>query len=206
MIIAEKSVNIFTSELGSKAAVPGGGGAAALAGAMGAALCSMAGNLTIGKKKYADVEAELKLIIEKSENIRQRLCVLIDEDARAFEPLARAYSMPKNAPNYSAIMRKVTINACEAPLEIMECCCKAIDIMDELVDKCSKLVISDVGCGVITAKAALKAAALNVFVNTKTLDNDAETLEIETKVNGMLAAYESKAEAIYSSVLNELRR
>lgn len=204
-LISDMSCKEFSAALASKAAVPGGGGAAALMGALGSALCSMAGNLTVGKKKYADVEPDIRLIIEKSTALCERFCALIDEDAAAFAPLAKAYSLPKDTENYGDIICRVTMDACQAPIEMMRCCCESIELTGCILDKCSKLVLSDVGCAAIAAKSALEAAALNVFVNTKSLNNT-DSLEMEADAVRMLSDYSLRAESIYNQVLNSLRR
>ena len=204
-ILVKKSCDEFTQELYSKAPVPGGGGAAALAGALSASLCAMAGNLTLGKKKYADVEPDIQAMLIKAEQLRVRFLELVDEDAKAFEPLAKAYSMPKDTPDFDAIMMRATLNACRAPFEMIECACEAIDLIDEMQGKCSRLLISDAGCGAALARAALEAAAMNVFVNTKSLRGLREAEEIELKANALLEKYVPLAESISLKILNELR-
>ena len=203
-MIRDLSCVAFTEELFSKKPVPGGGGAAALVGALGVSLCAMAGNLTVGKKKYADVEAEVNAMIERAEMLRNKLLELIDKDAEAFEPLSKAYSMPKDAPGYKENMYKVTIQACRAPYEMMKCCCEAIDIIEEMAEKCSRLMVSDVGCAAYCAKAALESASLNIFVNTGMFrgDNEADRLENEAKT--MLEVYCKKAQSIADEISNGL--
>ncbi|MBQ9250178.1 MAG: cyclodeaminase/cyclohydrolase family protein [Oscillospiraceae bacterium] len=196
----------FTEKLASRDPVPGGGGAAALMGALGAALCEMAGNLTVGKKKYAVYEDDLRRMITEADALRQRLLELIDEDARAFVPLSKAYSLPKDSPDYEDTLRFVTINACKAPYEMMESCAKAVTLLEEMQEKCSVLMISDVGCGAIAAKAALEAAAMNVFINTRSLPGDGEALLMELKAEALLSEYVPRAQKIADSVMESLRR
>ena len=201
-----QSCAAFTETLASKDPVPGGGGAAALMGALGAALCEMAGNLTVGKKKYAAYEDDLRRMITEADVLRQRLLELVDEDAQAFVPLSRAYSMPKDSPAYEDTLRFVTINACKAPYEMMESCGKAIALLEEMLEKCSVLMISDVGCGAIAAKAALEAAAMNVFINTRSLPGDGEALLLELKAEALLSEYGPRAQKIADTVMEKLRR
>ena len=195
----------FSEKLYSKAPVPGGGGAAAYIGALGASLGAMAGNLTLGKKKYACYEQDILRMLSELEELRVRLLELIDADAEAFEPLSKAYSLPKDTPGYAEEMRRVTLGATAAPYEMMKNCCRVIEILEEMNVKCSRLLISDVGCGAISAGAALKAAAFNVFINTKSLKGDAEADAISADAESMLSNYPARAEAIASSVLTAIK-
>lgn len=204
--LIEKSCSDFTEALASRAPVPGGGGAAALTGALGVALCSMAGNLILGRKKYAAVEADVQNMVAEGENVRSRLLELVDEDAAAFEPLAKAYSIPKEDPNRDETLEAVTRSACAAPLEMMRCCCRAIGLLEEMLDKGSAMLISDVGCGALCCVAALESASLNVYVNTRTLKDRAEAAKLETEADGMLQAYGSRAERIAREVTRRLLR
>ena len=119
MHTAEQTCQGFLDALASKAPVPGGGGASALVGALGTALCTMVGNYTVGKKKYADVEEDVKALMARAEDIRARLLALVDADAAAFEPLSRAYAIPKDAPGREAVMEECLRNAAAAPMEIL---------------------------------------------------------------------------------------
>lgn len=202
--IVKKSCSEFTAELYSKAAVPGGGGAAALAGALSISLCAMAGNLTLGKRKYAEFESDIRKMLAKAEQLRCKFLELVDEDANAFEPLSKAYSMAKDAPNFDVIMHHATLNACRAPIEIMRCCKETIDLISEMKCKCSKLLVSDVGCSAALAKATLEAAAMNVFVNTQHLAGDTEAEAMEIEANDILDNYIPLADIITKSVFNEL--
>ena len=195
----------FTKALASNAPVPGGGGASALAGALGVALCSMAGNLTIGRKKYADVEADIRLMLEKGEALQTRLLSLIDEDAKAFEPLAAAYSIPKDYLNREEVMEKALSDACSAPIAMMECCCQAADLLAEMLDKGNVTLVSDVGVGALLCGAALKGASLNIFINTKSMIDREEAEKINNHAGGMLAVYIERTEGIYQEVARRLR-
>lgn len=195
----------FVSALASAAPVPGGGGAAAMAGALSAALCSMAANLTVGKKKFISVEADLKRIISENAELSARLLALIDEDALAFAPLADAYSLPKDSPGYAETMRAATLGACRAPMNILRCCCEAVELLAETENKCSRLMISDVACGAALARAAIECAAANVFVNTRLLKGDEQAALLNDEVTQLLEKYIPMAQAIYNSVLNVLK-
>ena len=158
----EKSCADFAAVLASKAPVPGGGGAAALVGALGTALCSMVGNLTVGRKKYAQYEADVKRMLEKGAAVQERLLDLVDKDAEAFEPLSKAYSIPKDDPKHDETLEAATKFACEAPVEMMKACCEAIELLEEMLEKGSVTLISDVGCGALCCAAALESASMNI--------------------------------------------
>ena len=195
----------FTESLASKAPVPGGGGAAAMIAALGVSLCSMAGNLTVGKKKYAQFDEDNKRIIEKAQQLRIRFLELVEEDAAVFAPLSKAYSIPKSDPSYTQTMRDATLNACMAPYNMMKACCEAVDLLEEILHKCSVLMISDVGCGAIAVKAAMEAAAMNVYVNTRSLHEEESVIELEADVEHMLLIYTAKAQAVADAVMERLR-
>ena len=202
--ITELSCGEFTEALASKAPVPGGGGAAAMLGALSAALCEMAGNLTVGKKKYADVEGDVRLLVDRAECLRLRFLALIGEDAAAFAPLAAAYAIPRSDPDCETTLRGATLRACEAPLEMMRCACEAVELLAEMREKGSRLLLSDVGCGAAIAGAALESAALNVFVNTRLLPGDPEACRYADMAESMLTESLGKARAISNAVLEEL--
>ena len=204
-VLINQSCKEFSENLASKAPVPGGGGAAAMLGSLGTALCEMAANLTVGKKKYAEFDDDNRRIIEEADKLRRRFLDLIEEDAAVFEPLSKAYSIPKTDPNYAQIMREATLNACMAPYDMMKCCCDAIDLLEELLGKCSVLMISDVGCGAISVKAAMEAAAMNVYVNTRSLQAEEAVAEMEADVEHMLLSYGAKAQKIADAVMDRLR-
>lgn len=203
--LIDQSCNTFIENLASKAPVPGGGGVAAMLGALGTALCEMAGNLTAGKKKYAQYEEANRRIIAQADKLRIRFLKLVDDDAAVFEPLSKAYSIPKTHPDYTSIMREATLNACMTPYAMMKCCCDAIALLEELLGKCSVLMISDVGCGALSVKAALEAAAMNVYVNTRSMHEEESVVELEADVERMLLTYGVRAQAIADAVMDRLR-
>ena len=184
MGMTEKSCDYFLEVLASKAPVPGGGGAAALGGAIGMALSNMVGNLTVGKKKYADVEEEVKELLAEGYRIMEELKALVDKDAEVFEPLSKAYSLPKDTPEQAAhkakVMEECSINACSVPLEIMRKAYAGIKIHARMGQIGSRLAISDVGCGVAFLKAALVCGHLNVLIKLGAI-RDQQFLEATTK-------------------------
>ena len=190
----------FVTVLASDAPAPGGGGAAALVGAIGTALGNMVGSLTVGKKKYADVEAEIIELKAKCDALQTELLNQVEADEINFLPLAKAYGIPKDDPNRAKIMEEATIIACSTPMHIMELCCEAIDHIAVFAAKGSRLAVSDAGCGAVCCKAALQAASLNVFINTKSLQNREVAEEMNAKANGMLDKYCALADEIFESV------
>ena len=190
----------FVEVLASDAPAPGGGGAAALVGAIGTALGNMVGSLTVGKKKYADVEAEIIALKGKCDALQKELLDQVEADEVNFLPLAKAYGIPKDDPNRDQILEEATITACAVPMHIMELCCEAIDYIKVFADKGSRLAVSDAGCGAVCCKAALQAASLNVFINTKTLKNRDIANEMNAKALGMMDKYCPLADEIFNSV------
>ena len=200
MDFTQKSCREFVEVLASNAPVPGGGGAAALVGAIGTALGNMVGSLTVGKKKYADVEAEIIALKEKCDGLQKDLLDQVPADAVGFEPLAKAYGIPKDNPDRDRILEEATIVACAVPMKIMELCCEAIEAISVFAAKGSRLAVSDAGCGAVCCKAALQSASLNVFINTKSLKNREVAEEMNAKANGMLDKYCAMADEIFSGV------
>ena len=209
MSFLNQEIQAFTDVLASKASVPGGGGASALVGAVGTALGSMVGALTVGKKKYADVEAEIIELMKKADVVRAELLKQIDEDARVFEPLSKAYGLPKETEEQKAekekIMEACLHEACSVPMEIMVKCCEAIELQKEFAAKGSSLAISDAGVGVAFCKAALQGASLNVFINTKSMKERDYADNLNRQALDMLAKYVPMADEIYESVFARLR-
>jgi len=192
----------FASVLASSRPAPGGGGAAAVVGAIGTALGNMVGNLTIGKKKYADIEEEIKVLIEKCERLERELLDQVEADEIGFMPLADAYGISKDDPTRSERLEKATLQACEVPMHIMELCCEAIDTVEVFAEKGSRLAVSDAGCAAVCLKAALQAASLNVYINTKSLQDKATAESINIKCEDMLAKYETICDKVYLQVRN----
>jgi methenyltetrahydrofolate cyclohydrolase len=205
----EKSCNDFIQELSSKAPVPGGGGASAYVAALGMALGSMVGNLTLGKKKYQDVEEDIKELLAKSEDVINNLKNLVAKDAEVFYPLSQAYGLPKNTEEEKAAkeaaLQHALIDATMVPLEIAKYCLKAIDLHEEYAQKGTSIAISDVGVGVVFCKAALQGAKLNVLINTKIMKD----AELKSKIEAELQEIENrglaKADEIFQHVENLLK-
>ena len=210
MGFSDKSCSEFVEVLATKAPVPGGGGASAMVGALATALGNMVGSLTVGKKKYAAVEEEMWALKDRCDRLQKDFLHLVERDAEVFEPLARAYSMPKNTEEEKAekarVMEIVLRDACSVPMEIMEKCCEAIDIIAVFAEKGSVIAISDAGVGAAFAKAALKGASLNVYINTKSMADRVLAAELNAKCDRMLEEYTGKADAIFDNVLGRLKK
>jgi formiminotetrahydrofolate cyclodeaminase len=200
----KRSCEAFVRILASKEPVPGGGAAAALVGAVGIALGGMVASLTVGKPKYAHVEEDMTALKTKADLLQEELLALVKRDAEAFEPLSKAYSLPKATEEEKArksrIMEEALREACSVPMEIMEKCCAAIDLHREFADKGAAIAISDVGCGVACCKAALQAAGLNVFINTKSMADRLRADAINRQANQLLDVYTVLADEIYARV------
>ena len=164
-----ESCRTFVEVLASNAPAPGGGGAAALVGALGTALGNMVGSLTVGKKRYADVEAEIVALKTRCDALQKELLDQVEADDKGFVPLAKAYGIPRDDPNRDTILEDATVTACAVPMHIMELCCQALDCVAVFAAKGSRLAVSDPGCAAVSCKAALQSASLNVSINTKSL-------------------------------------
>mgnify|MGYP002868577002 CR=1 FL=1 len=196
----------FTEQVTSKSPTPGGGGVAALIGALATALGAMAANLTMGKKNFLPYEEDHRYILAETSILRLRFLELIDEDAAAFEPLSRAYSMDRADPAYADTIRNCTLAAAAAPFEMIQCCGKLIVLLEDLKEKCSALLLSDVGCAAAAAGAALECAFMNVLVNTRLLPGDPEAETLSAQTEEMLSQYLPRAQAVADAVFDHLRR
>jgi formiminotetrahydrofolate cyclodeaminase len=198
------SIEQFVSALASKAPIPGGGGASAIVAAIGMALGNMVGSLTIGKKKYADVQDAVALLKAQADALQADLLDLANKDAEVFEPLSRAYGLPKETEAEKAykaqVMEAALRAACSVPLEIMQKCGEAIRLLEQFAQKGSAIAISDAGVGAACCLAALKGASLNVYINTKAMSDRAYAAEMNKKATALLAEYTKLAEAVYRSV------
>jgi len=208
MDMMNESCSRFLAELASKAPTPGGGGTAALVGAAGVALGNMVGCLTVGKKKYAAVEADILTLNERAGALRAELEALVQADAEAFAPLAAAYGLPKDTPEQAAhkaaVQETALDTACAVPLEIMGKCAEGIALVEEYAAKGSALAVSDAGSAVL-CKAALQAASLNVFINTKLMTDKTHAAALDAQADALLSEYVPKADAVFTQVTKQLR-
>lgn len=203
--ITNMTVDEFSMQLAAKVPVPGGGGAAALVGALGAALCSMSANYTYGKKKYAAYDEELKAILDECDKLRKGLLDLIQKDADGFEPLSKAYAIPADAPGRGEALEKATIDALEAPMEMLRAIKRSVELLERMEEIGSPLMISDVGCGAALASSALKSSSLNVFINTGSLKDRALAEKLEAEADAILADYVARADKIAERVTKKIR-
>ena len=203
--LAAKSCVDFASALASEAPVPGGGGAAALTGALAASLGAMAARLSLGRKK---TEAEREAITEQiqiADALRQRLLALIDWDAAGFAPLAAAYAIPRDEPGRQEKLRAASLSACEAPMEMLRCCGETAALLEGLMGRVSPLLVSDVGCAAALCRAALESAAMNVWVNTRSLKEDGEAEALNGEARRILEAALPQTEAAVAAVAAKLQ-
>ena len=216
MAIKDASVEAFLAELASKAATPGGGSAAAVMGAVGAALVSMVCHLTLGKKRYAAVEAEMADTLARADALRGRLVAAVEEDVAAFDALMGAYAMPKDGevkdaeaaqgagPRAAAIQAGLRA-ATEAPLACARLCREAIALAALVSAKGNAAVVSDGGVAALAAHAALRSCALNVYVNARAIEDRAYAEASLRELDGLLADAGTEAEATYEAVRAQLR-
>ena len=199
----------FLAQLASKAPTPGGGGTAALVGAAGVALGNMVGCLTIGKKKYAVVEADIQALNARAEALRLELEALVQADADAFAPLAVAYGLPKDTPEQAAhkasVLETALDGASAVPLQIMEKCAEGIALAGQYAAKGSVLAVSDAGCAAVLCKTALQAASLNVFINTKLMADRTRAAALDARADALLAEFVPRADEIFTAVSGKLR-
>jgi methenyltetrahydrofolate cyclohydrolase len=202
--IKDTEIEQFLAALASQSATPGGGSAAAIIGAMGAALVSMVCNLTIGKKKYVEVEGDMKDVLAKSEALRVKLIGMIEDDVKAFDAVMGAYGMPKESDADKAKRDQAIQAALKLATDVPMACARAarqvIDIAATASDKGNLNVISDAGVGVLAGYAALRSAALNVFTNARMI-TDKTFAEAKLKeLNELLAGAEGVTEKAYGVV------
>jgi len=190
----------FVQILAGKDPVPGGGGASALAGAIGTALGNMVGSLTLGKKKYADVESDILALNDGAKAIQTHLLDLVARDAEVFAPLAAAYRNPEDKDTMEQCLLEATL----VPMEIMNQCCKAIELLVAYSQKGSRMAISDAGAGAAILSGALKAASLNIFINTASMMDDAKAGALNAEAEAMLKEYCALADEIFLNVKTTL--
>lgn len=198
------SCGAFTAALASAEPTPGGGGAAALAGALAVSLGAMAASVTARNPKFSNAAPELLDLAAGAERLRTAMLALIDADAQGFAPLAAAYAIPKSDPTRAKTLSAASEQACAAPLEMMRRCCEIAELLESALVKTSKLLVSDVGCGAQLCRAALCAAAMNVFVNNGAIDS-AVSARIEAEAGAMLSQYVPLCDQISDAAMRRLR-
>lgn len=208
-MLLENTTIEFLNKLASGEPVPGGGGASAAVGAFAAALGSMVSNLTIGKKKYADVEAEVTTLKEQLQTLQEELIHLVDKDAEAFLPLAEAYRLPKNTEEEQAykaqVMEEALYGASALPIQMMETILEVLRVLEKLSGKGSRLAISDVGAGALFAQAALESASLNVYINAGMMKNQERASQLIRRADDLIREGQLLKEQAYKVVLEQIR-
>lgn len=208
-MMTDMNMNEFLEVLSSSAPVPGGGGACGYVAAVGMSLGSMVANLTTGKKKYAEYQEEIEKIITEAKTITKELAECMDKDAVSFEPLSKAYGLPKNTDEEIAyreeVMEKALVTASEAPLLMMETIYRALKVLERLAVIGSRIAISDVGVGVQMCKAAVNGASLNVYINTKMMKNTDIAEEMNTRADELVIMSNELADRTYEEVMEVIR-
>lgn len=204
----QKSVGEFLDKLASRAPVPGGGSSAALGGALAAALISMVCNLTVGKKKYADVEGEIKGLLARSEALRKELTELLEEDTQVYAKVSRAYKMPRETEEEkrarAEAIQAALKDATDVPMRVAEACVGVLDLCTPVAEKGNVRIVSDVGVAALLAEASLRSAALNVLINLGAI-KDRKFVEREgARLDALLEGKSELKEEIYDLVVEKL--
>jgi glutamate formiminotransferase/formiminotetrahydrofolate cyclodeaminase len=203
-MLIDKKVSNFLNELASNSPTPGGGSVAALAGALGAALISMVGNLTVGKKKYEDVEEDIKKIISSSEKLRYELSQLIEEDVKVFNNFMSTYKMPKETEDEKKVraekIQESLIEAAKVPLKVAYKCLDILSLSKEVAEKGNINVVSDAGVAVLMAEAALESAILNVRINLRMIKNEKVRAELSSSIKEILLKEKGQKEKVLEIV------
>lgn len=208
-MLTDKKVGNFLDELASNSPTPGGGSVAALAGALGAALISMVGNLTIGKKKYEDVEEDIKKIINSSEKLRYELSQLIEEDVKAFNNFMATYKLPKETEDEKKMrmekIQEALIEAARIPLKTAYKCLDIMILSQEIAKKGNINVVSDAGVAVLIAEAALESAMLNVKINLRMISDEKVRTELSSSIKEILLKEKGQKEKVLEIVEQKIR-
>ncbi|MCD8223085.1 MAG: cyclodeaminase/cyclohydrolase family protein [Clostridiales bacterium] len=204
MAIEQNQIGEWVDRLASKAPVPGGGGASAVSGVLAAALGQMVANLTVGKKRYADVEENMIADIARLSRLQTEMFALAERDAEVFAPLAQAYGMPKETSEQIAareqVMEERLLDASLVPLAIMEKAIEILEILDQLESEGSRMAVSDVGVAAQLARAAVGGAVMNVYINTKSMKNREKAEKLNKKAAELTQKGFEQADAVYERV------
>ena len=204
MEMLHKSVNEFTAALASRASVPGGGSASALAGALAAALGGMVGELTVGKMQYAAAEPILRELLGQAEELREALLACVEKDAAALAPLAKAYAIPKDDPARAETLEACLRTAAAPPMEVLELTARTVELLRSFADMGSPLAVSDAAVGAALAAAALRGAEINVRVNTRLMRDRTAAAALDDRARTIAESALRRAEAVYNDVYGRL--
>jgi methenyltetrahydrofolate cyclohydrolase len=203
-MIKQSSIERFLDELASRNATPGGGSAAAVMGAMAAALLSMVCNLTIGKAKYRGIEQELSAVLARTEQLRKQLTEMIEEDVASFGAVMAAYAMPRQTQEQSVLRAQAIQTALKAATQVPLRCCRVcreiIDLSVVVAQKGNSNVVSDAGVAVLAAHAALRSGALNVMINAKVMTDRQFATSRLAELDALLLHASAATEGCYQSV------
>jgi formiminotetrahydrofolate cyclodeaminase len=205
MAMSDRTINAFLDDLAGSSATPGGGSAAALAGGMGAALVSMVCRLTIGKRRFAADEAELRGVLDEAEGLRRTLAGLADADSQAFDRVMAAYRMPKEtqpeqAARQAAIQAALQ-HAADVPLETAGACAQVVKLAHQVVAKINPSAVSDAGAAVLLAEAGLRGAQLNVAINLSSIEDAGFVGETRQSLQQAMAGSAAAKEDVFKYVL-----
>ena len=207
-MLTTKTVNEFLNEVASNSPAPGGGSVSALAGSLGAALTSMVCRLTIGKKKYTDVQTEMESILKKSEELRSRLTSVIDEDTEAFGKVMAAFGMAKDTDEQKTVRNKAiqvaTRSATLVPLTLMSLCEEGVQLARIVAEKGNKNSLSDAGVALLLLQAASNGAALNVRINLPGLEDQKFRDEAYEKVTNIAKRIDSTIAEVVPTLVAKL--
>jgi formiminotetrahydrofolate cyclodeaminase len=208
MKLTDKTVAEFLDALASKNPTPGGGGGAALAGALGAALASMVCNLTLGKEKYAAVQPEIQAMLARTEALRQQLTDLVAADEAAYDVLSAGYRMPKETDEQkrarSTAIQKALISATAPPMEIAAACVGVLELCGPVAEKGNVAAVSDAGVAALLAEAGLRSAGLNVLINLGTIKDEAFVAAARKQLDGLMHGKAAQKEDIVARVIARL--
>ncbi len=210
MSFKEMTIDRYVKELASSAPVPGGGGSSGLIAGVAAALANMVGSLTLGKKKYAAVEAEVLEIKEELNRLQEELLDCMDADAEVFMPLTTAYSLPKNTEAEQKYKEKVLEDALtlavSVPLKVLEKACATMRLTARIGEIGSVLAISDAACAACTLKAAMQAAAVNVYINTGMMKDSVRAADFNQQVSDLLDEHSPLADKVYENIVKRVKK
>jgi formiminotetrahydrofolate cyclodeaminase len=206
--LTAKPVTIFLDELASSAPAPGGGSVAALSGALGAALVSMVCNLTMGKKKYADVQDDIQALLEQSEALRHELIDLLEADVRVYTSVSKAYKMPRETEEEKATRRAAIQTALKdataVPMQVAEACVKILDLCTPAAEKGNVNAVSDAGVAALMAEAGLRSAALNVLINLGAINDEDFVTKERARLDALLGGEPALKDEVYDLVVSKL--
>ncbi len=204
--LVDGTVRSFLDSLASESPAPGGGSVAALAGALAGALVAMVGRLTLGRKKYAAVEAEMRVVVDRAEELRKRLTALVDADTEAYNRVAAAYGLPKeSAEEKSVRTRAIQAGlraAAEVPLEVCRACVEVLSLAEDAAENGNTNAASDGKVAALLAAAGFEGAAANVAINLSSMDDS----EFRTQAEKALQELRGKVGEHSSNVHESLAR